>query len=814
MALQVWLPLNGNLENRGLQNVTISNNGATVSSNGKIGGCYSVGNGKTISTVVDIAAAPISASVWVYLNSFHGSYNYIFSLNTADGYSNQCIAITLESATQIAFVAGGVSSLKYTLPSTLVGRWVHLAITFDGSYIKGYVDGTKVAELASTAKLKRSNLMLGSRTGSTAYYTDCQLNDFRLYDHCLTPKEVHEISRGLIVHYKLDSVDVALSKCTNVTWNQQIVYGSFSDGLTGWSRYAATVSVSNHIITITKNSTGSGGLLYQVITRKNHKYYFKGTMRLVEDPGDDSTKFMALGFSNNASVGNNPSVTIHSSEWTTVSGVGTPDTESTVELRFCFRVGASVSPVGLQGQAKYAMLIDLTQMFGAGNEPSKEECDKIFCQDVYDNNQTGTVKNLAIPITDHSGNGWMPTVKEPSLSNIGLEGGSPRYDCYTRFGTTPYLDLESPTAEARSASFWIKINSKPSSNHLVFVDYKSRLAFGLHINSTTDALLCGCNSSDTYDIDQTNFVYGEWNHIVVVKTGSSNTSTARTLYINGVQQNSLSTKSHWAHNVDKLQVGRRSYSNNPTGNNISDFRLYATALTQEDVLDLYHTSAIVNNDGSLHTFQAKEESTEPEITVTGSTTTREFVEITDNEYLYLPSNVCVPITDATYSEGDVLEAKTVLRYATGGSGRDLMGLNTSGCAYWGVYSDGTWETHGYASYTDQDITVKNTIIYNKKISSGEAWGHYTIGMLYTGTTQPYGYSARNKYIYHVSLYKNGVLIKDLYPMKEGSYCGLYDIVSGTFYPCNDTAGVLGSDSGSPVLSVYKDKIETSNVIEI
>lgn len=41
MALRVWLPLDGNLNNYGISGVTVTNNGATVNNHGKIGKCYS-----------------------------------------------------------------------------------------------------------------------------------------------------------------------------------------------------------------------------------------------------------------------------------------------------------------------------------------------------------------------------------------------------------------------------------------------------------------------------------------------------------------------------------------------------------------------------------------------------------------------------------------------------------------------------------------------------------------------------------------------------------------------------------------------------
>lgn len=204
MALQVWLPLNGNLRNYGLnEGVIMINNGATINNSGKIGKCYVVGNNKYISGTLDINSSPISASFWLYLNSFQGSYNYIISLNNTGGYSDQCLAIALESEKIIVFDIGGNSSLKYTHTESLVNKWTHITITFNGAVIKGYINGLEVCSLSSTSKLVRTNFTIGCRNGNTSYYTDCKINDVRLYDTCLTPVEVKEISQGLVAHYKL-----------------------------------------------------------------------------------------------------------------------------------------------------------------------------------------------------------------------------------------------------------------------------------------------------------------------------------------------------------------------------------------------------------------------------------------------------------------------------------------------------------------------------------------------------------------------------------------------------------------------------------
>ena len=212
MALQVWLPLNGTLENKGLSNVTVTNHGATVDNNGKIGKCYSFNSNKTISSTVNISASPISVSAWVYLTSFHDKWNYIVSLNGSSGYVDTCIGICLESSNKICFVAGGNSSLVYTHTESLIGKWTHLVTTFDRNTIKGYVNGNNVCSLSSTAALTRTNFTIGNRYGGdSALNLNGKVNDVRLYNHCLSPKEVKEISKGLILHYKLDGNDIGIT---------------------------------------------------------------------------------------------------------------------------------------------------------------------------------------------------------------------------------------------------------------------------------------------------------------------------------------------------------------------------------------------------------------------------------------------------------------------------------------------------------------------------------------------------------------------------------------------------------------------------
>jgi hypothetical protein len=72
MSLRVRLPLDGNLENKGLDIATITNNGATIDNDGKTGQCYAFNGSTSYISISDVSkyikggSNPFSISFWMY----------------------------------------------------------------------------------------------------------------------------------------------------------------------------------------------------------------------------------------------------------------------------------------------------------------------------------------------------------------------------------------------------------------------------------------------------------------------------------------------------------------------------------------------------------------------------------------------------------------------------------------------------------------------------------------------------------------------------------------------------------------------------
>ena len=188
------------------------------------------------------------------------------------------------------------------------------------------------------------------------------------------------------------------SEITNVKqiWNEKtdrvfatnlVVNGDFSNGTTGWTLQGGTAIVSNNIATLSGN-TGTTATktigLQQVISDVpiNNKVYIRFSLR---NNSSIPASFMQLDAWNStwgASITKRLLTSPTTGTWYTFSDIVTlAQNLYRFSVYMSFNIQA-VDTVAI-GDFKYAEIIDLTTIFGAGLEPSKEQIDRLLS--VYPN---------------------------------------------------------------------------------------------------------------------------------------------------------------------------------------------------------------------------------------------------------------------------------------------------------------------------------------------------------------------------------------------------------------------------------------------
>ena len=203
MSLVTWLPLISNTKNQGLSNPTITEYGTFTYSAGKLGTAPTFTN-----HAIAINPAPINTNT--------PNFSFAFWLKTTNAGATQCIYNGRTST------GGPVSIFLYQSKwrlddgdmhpfstGAIANEWHHYAFTRDESNIKYYKDGVLMETLTSTAFTltpKTASIGRSSANGSTPSGNVFlgQLQDYRIYDHTLSEKEVKEISKGLVMHLPLD----------------------------------------------------------------------------------------------------------------------------------------------------------------------------------------------------------------------------------------------------------------------------------------------------------------------------------------------------------------------------------------------------------------------------------------------------------------------------------------------------------------------------------------------------------------------------------------------------------------------------------
>lgn len=214
MSLRIWLPLNGDLENKGLDDIVIVNNGATIDNNGKIGKCYSFDGTNDYINITNvnypnIFAGSFSICFWIYSNT-DGSRDVYFGNYGLSGSGNW-FNIEKNTNNELRFWWNNGSPNKYFTSYNILNSegWTHVALTRFENTVKVYKNGTLIESYTVTLSnnVPTTATMFGIG-GDSRHSGDLMLggrmNDFRLYDEALSPMQIKLISQGLIAHYLLN----------------------------------------------------------------------------------------------------------------------------------------------------------------------------------------------------------------------------------------------------------------------------------------------------------------------------------------------------------------------------------------------------------------------------------------------------------------------------------------------------------------------------------------------------------------------------------------------------------------------------------
>lgn len=581
MALQVWLPLNkeGDFKNKGLANISVTNSGSAYNSSGKIGGCYQkVTLNSGFQDLIDkLNTNKFSISMWVYVPSTITTEFFLFRIGY-NGTDKQLYAVIRANKGNLSFdfYADAVN----TASTSIFDKWTHLTFSCDGSQKYIYIDGALAVSGSTNALAIPSESTLNEKYLG-ASQSGAYVNDIRIYDHCLSPKEVKEISKGLVLHYPFNE---------DATLLTELETKILDDGST-WGKVLYHNNPSENMFTQSNCSNNDSKNLYSklyLLTTNNFLStdgYYEFLLNQVTESGGSVTTYRWKQTSAPAST---TAITGKQDITNSIAGLclcsgntylaRSNSTGNWWAACGCYtKYGSGIPGVDVTISTGYLELwvrLDNTKISGSLHQI--KDCSG------YENNGTVT-------------------------GTLSISTDTPRYDKCTVLDNN-YITFKSPLPSKPSymtTNFWYKPNSSDGKYNIICSSSGTPSAgYWISIDGETQLWMYNC-STPYVNADSSAISDGTW----VMATLVYNNGTY-TWYSNGVEQ-TTTTRSTINPPIltTNLQIGN-GYTGNSwntsTYGSISDFRMYATALSANDIQELYNTSAFITDNGVLEGYEFEE----------------------------------------------------------------------------------------------------------------------------------------------------------------------------------------------------------------
>lgn len=584
MSLQVWLPLIKDLRQQGLSNITVTNNGATFNSAGKLGGCYLFDGSNDYMVGTYNATAEISFAAWINMPVLPGG-KHIFDARTSAGSGYQPMYLT-NTSIQVGCSGSGSGHPSFNY-AWVANTWYHICVTHNTTEVKCYVNGVLIGSSTGGkgVSLGTCNFTLGSRCNQ-ANYSNVKINDVRIYDHCLSEQEIKKISQGLIVHYPLNRNGWGQDNLIS----NSITKTSSGYNVSNWTCTANT-SVSNWGCTDAYRCTGSGGTNTII-----------GTLGIGQPSNSNFTYSYSVWVKNNHSTNKIAFSTNHAgyySEWLSPGQAK----RLTVE--------------GAPGNgSSYIQLNWRTNIVG-------EAFDFSYWRPKIE------IGNKVTPWTPGSSDLLagieLNNTTEYDISGFGNNGirvgtfewssDTPKYKVSTVFNAShpdyikiPYTNHAIQGAKEMTWSIWAYDDDWSTYSGRI---YSCTEGGGVNIEDGGSTLNWAVNMYTAADYS----TYAYQGYCSISKASLSSgwhmftwvyTTTGTKVYVDGVLKSTIDINSYGIHFANTaLYLGAEAQGETTsTGyyltGKLSDFRIYATALSANDVKSLHQNCATIDSDGTTY----------------------------------------------------------------------------------------------------------------------------------------------------------------------------------------------------------------------
>ena len=389
-----------------------------------------------------------------------------------------------------------------------------------------------------------------------------KLNDVRIYDHCLSDKEVEEIAKGLVLHYKLDNIVKPNLLSEYVVPGQKAPGSTVASGQT--------------------NYYGKYGIIFPATT--NADTYFRLFLKQQLAQGTTYTISCSVSGLLPGSFYNFPLF----AQGNTSMGVLQLNHNGLCSLTFTMNNSAQNTATTPEGDTVYICFMDdsnRTLVSGQGPitvtgfklEEGNTATDFSFIDEniVYDSSGYGNNGLIFNPLT---------ITTDTLKYNVATV-----FDGNTSAIKVPYTDIAS-TDDIFTLNLWFKKDDLGSKNYETLFGGPSGFEMDTRAGAAT-ALTLYMASTRGSNFAQFNF--GEWYMVTLVNDG-----TNELYYVNTELKKTIAKKPMPAGNY-YIGAWQTEIKQNYKGF-ISDFRIYKTALTADQILELYNTSATIDNKGNVY----------------------------------------------------------------------------------------------------------------------------------------------------------------------------------------------------------------------